>query len=226
MTAQSTLSARAHDFVLASTLTTYPDDELAEILADATVRPCAAAAAMQAALQLPAGLLDLRSRYVERFDRGGQRASLYETEYGRMRGMSKGRDLADIAGFYQAFGMVPEDSRHEMLDHIAVELEFYAVLLLKQAALTLQGDAEGVEVVKDARRKFLAAHLGGLARAVAERHEVIDDPIYASVFAWCWQLVGDECRALGVEAAPLDFFPDEDSRKEMSCGAVHLPVVQ
>lgn len=217
MSADLALTARARDFVLASSLATYPDEDLPGIVADAAAT-CAAAGAMHAALATPTGLVNLKSRYVELFDRGGQRASLYETEYGRMRGMSKGRDLADISGFYKAFGLTQEDSHHEMLDHIAVELEFYGVLLLKQAALDLRGDAEGIAIVEDARRKFLAEHLGGLAGAVTARQEVAADPVYASVFAWCGQLVADECEALGVKAAPLDFFPDDENRKDMSCG--------
>lgn len=227
MMAAEQLVARAHEIVLASTLATYPDRELEQIvleLGDA-MQDHAATAAMTRALRLPTGLTDLQSRYVELFDRGGQRASLYETEYGRMRGMSKGNDLADLAGFYHAFGLTLEETRHEMLDHIAVELEFYAVLLLKQAALLGLGDAEGVSIVEDARKKFLSAHLGGLARGVAQRPEVGTDPIYGPVFTWCGRLVAEECAGLGVEAAPLDFFPDEDARRDMQCGATHLPVI-
>jgi len=223
MTTAQRLTDRARDLAFVSMLVTYPDDELADLVVAAG--PCRAATALAAALAAPQGLIDLRSRYVDLFDRGGQRASLYETEYGRMRGMSKGNDLADLAGFYQAFGLTLDERRHEMLDHLAIELEFYAVLLLKQAALIVGADALGVEIVESARGKFLAAHLGGLARAVAERAEVMADPIYSSVFAWCWQLVERECRELGVAAAPLDFFPDEDSRTPMKCGAVQLPVV-
>lgn len=220
------LRDRARAFALAAALVTYPDEELAEILGDPAAAEVAAAAALRVALAGASGLDDTRSRYVQLFDRGGQRASLYETEYGRMRGMSKGNDLADIAGFYRAFGLEPEDTRREMLDHLAVELEFYTVLLLKQAELDRLGDATGHEIVEDARRKFLTAHLGGLAHAVSERGEVRGDPVYASVFEWCWELVARECAELGARPAPLDFFPDEDNQKDMSCGAVHLPVLQ
>jgi nitrate reductase assembly molybdenum cofactor insertion protein NarJ len=227
MTGPDALVDRARRCALVSMLSAYPDEELAALLRDLDEASLAheGAAAMRDALAEPGGLDALRGRYLELFDRGGQRASLYETEYGRMRGMSKGRDLADIAGFYQAFGLRLEEARHEMLDHLAVELEFYAVLLLKQAALQLGEDAEGGAIVLDARRKFLAEHLGGLASAVAERGEVSSDPIYAGVFAACWRLIGEECAALGVAAAPLDFFTDADLKEDMKCGAVHLPVI-
>lgn len=218
------LVTRAQELVLASSLVSYPDGDLAELVRAAA--PCPAAAALLEALAAPDGVTDLRARYVELFDRGGQRASLYETEYGRMRGMGKGHALADIAGFYQAFGLTLDEARHEMLDHLAVELEFYAVLLLKQAALIERDDLAGVAIVASARGKFLAEHLGALARAVAARAEVIADPVYASVFAWCAALVEAECAALAVAPAPLDFFPDEDSRAPMKCGAVQLPVVR
>jgi len=221
------LTARARELVLASTLATYPDPELNEILTG--LGPAVAAhpgAAAVAATLASVGLDELRARYVDLFDRGGQRASLYETEYGRMRGMSKGRDLADLAGFYRAFGLVLDEDRHEMLDHLAVELEFYAVLLLKQAVLIDRADAEGIEIVLDARRKFLVEHLGGLAGAVAGRREVQGDPVYGGVLAWTARLIADECAALEVTPAPLDFFDDADAKGEMKCGAVHLPVVQ
>ena len=84
---------------------------------------------------------------------------------------------------------------------------------------------EGRFVVEDARRKFLTAHLGRFARAIAEREDVRADPVYGPVFAWCWQLVARECSDLGVDPAPLDFFADKDEKEEMKCGAVHLPVI-
>jgi len=179
---------------------------------------------LRARLQAAGGLDDLRSAYLELFDRGGERASLYESEYGRMRGMSKGNTLADLSGFYQAFGVtVDQEQVHELPDHLAVELEFYALLLLKQEHL--REDAEGRAVVEDARRKFLTDHLGRFACAVEERADVRADPQYGPVFAWCRGLVERECGALGVTPAPLDFFADPEGKGEMQCGAVHLPVL-
>lgn len=216
------LTHRARELALAAALVSYPDPEFGELLALAA-HPVATALA--AVIATPAGVADLQVRHGELFDRGGPRASLYETEYGRMRGMGKGHTLADLAGFYHAFGLTLDESRHELLDHLAVELEFYVVLLLKQAALTARADADGVEVVASARAKFLAEHLAGLAGAVAARPEVGADPVYGPVFAWCAALIQRECEVLQVTAAPLDFFPTEDDRAPMKCGAVQLPVV-
>ena len=221
------LDRRARELTLASLLTSYPEHELEAVLenfGDALGR-YPGAGALHDELQR-AGLDDVRSRYLELFDRGGDRASLYETEYGRMRGMAKGTGLADIAGFYRAFAVGLDDERaHELCDHIAVELEFYAWLLLKQAWLVQHGDDQGASLVEDARCKFLKEHLGSFAPAIALRREVQQDPVYGGVFGWCAALVREECVALGVTPAPLDFFADAELGEEMKCGSVHLPVV-
>lgn len=222
-----TLSARARELTLASVLASYPDDELPDLLLGLGegVHAHAGASALAAAIASQ-GLDDVRSAYLNLFDRGREGASLYETEYGRMRGMAKGNDLADIGGFYNAFGLTIDTTRvHEMLDHIAVELEFYSVLLLKEEALTAAADAEGVSIVADARKTFLVEHLGRLARAISERHDVRAHAFYSEVFAWCWTLVARECAFVGVEPPLLDFFGDDELKKDMSCGAVHLPML-
>jgi nitrate reductase assembly molybdenum cofactor insertion protein NarJ len=228
ITEKCDLTDRARQFTLASMLTSYPDDEFEQTLNElrAPLSTHEGASGLIAALSLPEGADDVRSAYLELFDRGKERASLYETEYGRMRGMSKGNDLADISGFYNAFGFSVSPDVHEMQDHIAVELEFYAMLLLREQALAEIGNAEGQEIVADARKKFLVDHLGRLARAVAARTDVAEHPMYGVAFAWCWKLVERECLWMSVEPTRMDFFSDEDLKEEMKCGAVHLPVLQ
>jgi len=221
------LEDQARDFALASMLAAYPDRELeatTEGLRGALADHPAAAPVL-AWLDAEGGYDALRARYVDLFDRGKGRTSLYETEYGRMRGMSKGNDLADIAGFYHAFGLdLDTDAAHEMLDHVAVELEFYAMLLAKQRFLTEQGNDEGREIVEDARRKFLAEHLGSFVHAIADRTDVRDDPAYGPIFTWCSTLVRGQCEALGVTPAPLDYFADVELDRDMKCAS--LPVLQ
>lgn len=68
--------------------------------------------------------------------------------------------MADIAGFYQAFGLQVATRAGERLDHIAVEAEFLYVLLAKEAAAREVGNQEGAEVCRDARRKFFQEHVG------------------------------------------------------------------
>ncbi len=85
----------------------------------------------------------------------------YETSYGQtVQGMpvSGGNPqlLADIAGFYRAFGFEP---RGERPDHLACQLEFVALLCVKEAHARLTGQGEAAAVCGDARAAFLAEHL-------------------------------------------------------------------
>jgi hypothetical protein len=111
-------------------------------------------------------------------------------------------------------------------DHVSAELEFYAMLLLKQAYLDEQGDSDGSAIVEDARKKFLADHLGRFVSAIAGRTSVKNNATYGAVFEWASGIVHEECLRLGVKPAPLDFFSDEEAKGEMKCGSVHLPIVQ
>ena len=169
--------------------------------------------------RLRSGVEGLQGDYLERFDHGQARVALYETEYGRMRGLSKGNDLADIVGFYRAFGFDLEpDGDSEMPDHLAVELEFYGILLYKSEALIAAGDADGQEIVGDARRKFLVTHLGGFVDAIARRPSVAEDAVYGPLLSWCSALVAEECRQIGANPAPLDFFAQDDAGEVANCG--------
>ncbi|MBK6515042.1 MAG: molecular chaperone TorD family protein [Polyangiaceae bacterium] len=219
----STLDS-VRDFSLASLFTSYPDREVEATLTDLREELSDHPAGGPLLRAGSAGFDEVRSLFLELFDRGGQRASLYETEHGRMRGMSKGNDLADISGFYAAFGFARDET--ELVDNVAVELEFYSLLLMKRALLVERGDSEGISIVDAARRKFLEDHLGRFIGAIARRPEVSSGHCYGPVFDWVHGLVAAECAALEVAPAPLDFFSDAELKEEMKCGAVHLPTVQ
>jgi DMSO reductase family type II enzyme chaperone len=98
---------------------------------------------------------------------------LYETACGPTDAFRQPQTLADLNGFYRAFGVEVAAGAGERGDHLAVELEFMHYLAYREAyALEHHGDAE-VGLIRDAQRRFLEAHLGrwapAVARAVAAR---------------------------------------------------------
>lgn len=68
--------------------------------------------------------------------------------------------LADVAGFYRAFGLQVSARAGERLDHVTVQAEFLYLLLAKEAAAVLAGNREGADVSRGARRKFFQEHVG------------------------------------------------------------------
>jgi len=89
----------------------------------------------------------------------------YETEYHRVEDVFfRSQQMADVAGFYRAFGLEPTTVSRERPDHLALELEFEAFLLLKKRlALEYSGDhsgaAERASVCQSARETFFREHL-------------------------------------------------------------------
>lgn len=212
-------------FVLASLLSAYPSETFSEnVKALLTDLPSMHFGEIRAKLgdfiETPEGVDHIRSEYIDLFDRGRQVNTLYETEYGRERAMVKGRELVDIAGFYRAFGFETggEGVQAEMIDHVSVELEFYALLVLKTEMLTDSQDLAGIEIVMDGRRKFLKDHLGRFVSAICERPGVIDSPLYSTVFKYCRELVSEECQRLGVEAEPQTWIASQAELGDISCG--------
>ncbi|HEY7158373.1 MAG TPA: molecular chaperone TorD family protein [Gemmataceae bacterium] len=89
----------------------------------------------------------------------------YETEYYSFaEPFFRAQQLADIAGFYRAFGLETAQAAPERPDHLALELEFMAFLLRKERlALTSAGTnaaaTEQAGICADAQQSFLRDHL-------------------------------------------------------------------
>jgi len=224
-------------------LASYPGEEVRESVLSLVHEPSVSAACRelphpelwervkkQARKQLatPDEAKDLASRYIGLFDRGSSENSLYETGYGIRRSQMKTGELADIAGFYRAFGfgITGDEAEIEMLDHIAVEAEFYALLLAKEAHLLERGENEGAQIVLEGRRKFLQDHLGRYPAFLAERPGIKSDPFYSAVFAWCAELIAQECRDLDIGIVPVDYAFGGDQEEEISCAVAEEPLTQ
>lgn len=128
----------------------YPDDGLIEVFPE-----------------LSSKKEDMISEYDRLF-----RASevwLYGTEYLSMNEVQRSRSLADIMGFYRAFGLEPDTDRP---DSLSCELEFMHYLILKGIHAANSGDGadakEKADICLDAQRKFFTEHLHPAAEKIAE----------------------------------------------------------
>jgi len=116
------------------------------------------------------GAEELAGRWVRWFDLG--RVAPYEGSHvvGTAGGITP--RLADVAGFYRAFGMGVAGDRP---DHVVAELEFLALALLSEAD-AIDGDHhDQAEIAGDAIRSFLRDHVGVWIDAWAGRVAAIDE---------------------------------------------------
>lgn len=212
-------------FVLASLLTSYPDqnfENYATLLMkdEAVILPESLKGRVSQVVQ-EGSTDDLRSLYIDIFERGQAVNSPYETEYGRHRAMAKGQELGDIAGFYKAFGfeLETEGQGREILDHVSVELEFYSLLLIKQNYFAENVNTEAAEIVLDGRKKFLMAHLGRFVCAIGRRPGVTENPYYNEVYEWVSGLVDAECARLNIQPEKTDWIEAQKNEEAANCGA-------
>lgn len=202
--------------------------------------PLVSAAARLASLTLP-DAETLSGRYWHLF--GHTTRGLIcacETEYGPDNGFHQPQQLADISGFYLAFGLHPKVAGEARSDHIACECEFMDFLSRKQAYLLDPGDRsrdtgdrsresreqrllspETLEMTEKAERSFLRDHLGRFGRAFAARVAAEDgDGYYGVLGRLLLAFVDAECARVGVEAGPVDLIvrPEVVDDTPMACG--------
>ncbi|MEW5989903.1 MAG: molecular chaperone TorD family protein [Chloroflexota bacterium] len=225
--------ARADAYRVLAAAFRDPDDPGVEGELDvATLRSAAAA------LGTPIGPDSLRGlrRIVRRDARASEHRAVfghvvahgcppYETEYGRRHVFGQSQDLGDIRGFYEAFGVRPR-SGGERPDHAACELEFLALLCLKEAIALAAADADRRVVCRAAAARFLTDHAGrwlpALAGRIARR---APGSGYAAAAVVARTVVADHARELGATTQPLDpddVLPitDEPDGLAFDCGVV------
>ncbi len=98
-------------------------------------------------------LLDLQGEFTSLFETS-LKAPARETSYELDKTARRSVEMADILGFYRAFGLELKAPLEP--DNLVAELEFLSYLLQKAHQL----DGEGKEISLDAYRKFLKDHLG------------------------------------------------------------------
>lgn len=125
----------------------------------------------------------------------------YETEYGLDGSFRQSHELADLNGFYRAFGFNLGGTVRERPDHLAAELEFMHLLALKQWQ---SSDSERVEICLDAQRKFLEDHLGRWIEAFAIRLAFeAEASLYSELARFAVDFVKADAERLGAAPEPL-----------------------
>src|SRR4030066_1326457 len=93
----------------------------------------------------------------------------YETEYTSPHVFSKTQTLADISGFYQAFGLEVSSEPKERVDFIGTELEFMGYLGFKTAYALENENNENYQICLEAQKKFFQEHLAKWAKVFGEK---------------------------------------------------------
>lgn len=162
--------------------------------------------AVNALLDTPLGALGAAHNHL--FEQSSV-CSPFETEY-EADPFAKGRQLADIAGFYNAFGMTISAERPTMTDFLGTELEFMSLLSRKEAYASIRNWKRRREVTLDAERSFLRDHLGRWERVICK--EIVDhtdqdtgpgEDAYGLVARLTTRFVGDDVRRFQVHPLRL-----------------------
>jgi DMSO reductase family type II enzyme chaperone len=166
--------AKSRAFGLLARAMRYPDQELftalrngrwaaelAEAARAAGLRPPEAffAALRRVTESLPGGLEGLQSQHNALYSSGSV-CPQQESDYVAGHAFQKTDVMADVAGFYRAFGLRISRAQRELPDFIGSELEFLHALGWKEAQALQNGDPEAAEVCRLAHKEFLAEHLG------------------------------------------------------------------
>jgi TorA maturation chaperone TorD len=208
--------ARAAVYALLGRAFAYPDTErLADVAARATqVAGGSVGDDVATALRALAGVARdadpsaTAGEYVFLFDRQAH-CPPYESAYAPAPNLAgKGAALADVAGFYAAFGLQPSPGQPDLDDHVGAELEFMSTLALREAYARADDDTDHVALLIDAERAFLADHLGGFAPAFAASVAATAAlPYYRTAAEALTRWLEEDTQNIGATVQPRDAAP-------------------
>ncbi|MDG5817248.1 molecular chaperone TorD family protein [Natronococcus sp. A-GB7] len=215
---------RARLYKLASLAFDRPDDELEDALLSGTFEKqlleSAGALDNEALEEHAAAVAEASPTDADEFDEyysnwsalfgfeAGGNIQQYQIEYSPGTIVTSTDTLADLSGFYKAFGLSMEDGNRERADHLCIQLEFLSHLALQTAYLENEDDDTGVEVVTDAQGSFLEDHLGRWTGRFRETlAEEADVEFYRALAALVDSLVADDTDRFGVEPKKFEETP-------------------
>jgi len=110
--------------------------------------------------------------------------------------------LADVSGFYRAFGLTPSRRFPERHDHISAELEFMSCLVALERKADESDEPERAALCRDAERRFLEEHLAWWVPTFARLLSIEAGPnsYYSAVAALLAALIPAERGLLDVAA--------------------------
>ena len=142
---------------------------------------------------------ELAGEFVRLFD-GEVRCPPYEGSY-EADPFRHARQMADVAGFYRAFGAQVSGERP---DHAGAELEFLSFLSARRVAALAEGGGDAEEVCAKAEDSFLLDHLGRWFPAFCRKVTAeTSSPFYAALALLGERVVRRELARRGLRPEPL-----------------------
>jgi len=143
----------------------------------------------------------------------------YELEYRGAEIFQQSQTLADISGFYRAFGFDVLGAMSERADHVAAQWEFLSVLAMMEY---LAKTPDEIQCCVNAQREFLKEHASSWMPAFFERIRRLEPDSYLARLADLAEAVLCEwCAAFGIQTGPkwLELREIEDEDSSITCGA-------
>ena len=168
-----------------------------------------------------------RGEWVNQYERcfghtAHSRVPAYELEHGEEHSHRQPQELADIAAFYQAFGLQVSGKNRERADHISVECEFMYYLLYKEAYAVSGEEVEKVSICREASQHFFSQHLGYWVPAFLFRlSKVAGADLLKRVACFALAFIFEESDALdaktGREDLPIRMIQEKEETGCVSC---------